>query len=197
MAESDRFEELMARLCSGDDEAATLVFQRFVRQLIALAERKLSASMRGRVDVEGVVQSAYRSFFRRQGRGEFTLEGWDELWGLLAVITLRKCAKQCEKLRAARRSVAREVHWKDGSGLCQFDRAPAPFEAAMLAELIESLLRALEEDDRQVVEHLLAGYTAVEIAQKLDCSERTVRRVRHRAKSRLLALVGTAANGKT
>jgi RNA polymerase sigma factor (sigma-70 family) len=197
MAERDPFQEVMARLRSGDDEAAAAVFQRFVGQLVALSERKLSASVRHRVDVEGAVQSAYRSFFRRQGRGEFTLESWDELWSLLAVITLRKCAKQCEKLHTARRDVAREVRWRDGSGLCHLDTAPSPFEAAMLAELVESLFHALDEDDRQVVEHLLAGYTAAEIAEKLDCSERTVRRVRHRAKSRLLGLVGTPVNGRT
>jgi RNA polymerase sigma-70 factor (ECF subfamily) len=194
MPETDPFGELMARLRGGDDEAATVVFRRFVDELIALADRRLSASMRGRVDVEGVVQSAYRSFFRRHGRGEFTLTGWDELWGLLAVITLRKCAKRCEKLRAARRNVAREVRWKDGSGVVHLDSAPSPAEAAMLVETVEALFRALDEDEREIVERLLAGYTAQEIAETLDCSERTVRRVRQRAKSRLMRVIGADAH---
>jgi RNA polymerase sigma factor (sigma-70 family) len=62
-------------------------------------------------------------------------------------------------------------------------------EAAILAETTEELFRDLDPDDRPIVEYLLQGYTAEEIATHLDCSERTVRRVRRRAKQCLQRLI--------
>jgi hypothetical protein len=40
------------------------------------------------------------SFFARLGRGRLEFDGWEQLWGLLVVITLRKCGKQRDYLRA-------------------------------------------------------------------------------------------------
>ena len=36
------------------------------------------------------MQSVFKSFFVRQGQGQFELDNWDSLWGLLVRITLRK-----------------------------------------------------------------------------------------------------------
>ena len=56
----------------------------------------------------------------------------------------------------------------------------------------------MEPGDRAIVEQILAGYTALEIAERLDCSERTVRRVRQRAKLRLERLIeAQSAVGET
>ncbi len=54
-----------------------------------------------------------------------------------------------------------------------------------MTETVEQLFQAMTPEDRPIVEQILAGYTAQEIAERLDCSERTVRRVRLRAKVRL------------
>src|SRR5207249_524909 len=90
----DSFARLMARLRAGDDGAAAAVFQRFARQLIARARAHLDARLRPKLDPEDVVQSVYRSFFNRYGAGQFELGTWNDLWGLLTVITLRKCVNR-------------------------------------------------------------------------------------------------------
>jgi DNA-directed RNA polymerase specialized sigma24 family protein len=69
------------------------------------------------------------------------------------------------------------------------DRGPSPLQAAMLTETIEQLFRLMEDGDRSILEDLLLGYTAKEAAARLDCSERTVRRVRQRAKHCLRTLI--------
>jgi RNA polymerase sigma-70 factor, ECF subfamily len=186
------FDDLMARIRAGDDAAQTLVFRRFVDRLIALAANHFDVWMRNHADIEGVVLSAYKSFFIRNGRGEFNLAGWDDLWALLAYITLRKCGKRQRFVRAARRDRAREVSWPKGdAGVAWLpDRAPTPVEAATLNETVELLLQAMEPDDRPIIEQILMGYTAEQVAKQLDCSERTVRRVRLRAKHRLRRLTG-------
>lgn len=57
-----------------------MVFRRFMHQLIILAGRQFDGWLRDQADVENVVLSAYKSFFRRNQRGEYELAGWDELW---------------------------------------------------------------------------------------------------------------------
>ena len=73
------FDDLMARVRLGDGVAETLVFRRFVHRLIVLAARQFDGWIRDQADVEDVVLSAYKSFFRRNGRGEYEVAGWDEL----------------------------------------------------------------------------------------------------------------------
>jgi RNA polymerase sigma factor (sigma-70 family) len=192
MSADDDFRDLMARLRSGDDAAETLVFRRFVDRLILLAAKEFHPWMRDHADVEGIVLSAYKSFFIRNERGDFNLAGWDDLWALLALITLRKCGKRQRFARAARRDAARAASGTNGTDRVAWlpDRAPTPFEAAIFSETVELLFKAMSPADRPIVEHILMGYTAEQVAEQLHCSERTVRRVRQRAKHRLKRLVG-------
>src|SRR5262245_37387150 len=93
MAESSQsFADVMARLRVGEEGAAWEVFQRYAGRLIARARLEFSARLQHRVDPEDVIQSVYKSFFQRYAGGQFQLEGWESLWSLLVVITLRKCA---------------------------------------------------------------------------------------------------------
>src|SRR5215472_14377024 len=105
----------MARLRRGDDQAAAAVFQRFAHKLIHLAREHIQAKLRHKVDPEDIVQSVFRSFFTRYGAGEFEVSTWNDLWGLLTLITLRKCVNRVEYFQAQCRDVGREV-----------DRRPKP-----------------------------------------------------------------------
>jgi RNA polymerase sigma-70 factor (ECF subfamily) len=192
MGPDDPFDVLMARLRDGDEDASAVVFRRFVGKLVVLAGSQFGTGMRERADVEGVIQSVYRSFFWRQGRGEFDLADWDALWGLLVVIALRKCSKRRQYLRARVRDPRREVATMAGQGSSlgwePIDREPTPLEALALAETVEGLLRDLEDSDRAMAQRFLQGCTAEEIAGELECSERTARRLRTRLKARLRRL---------
>ena len=91
---SNSFAEFLARLHNQDDAAAQELFVRFAHQLIALALRHIDAGLRHKVDPEDVVQSVYKSFFIRYGEGKLDIVSWNSLWGLLALITVRKCAER-------------------------------------------------------------------------------------------------------
>jgi RNA polymerase sigma factor (sigma-70 family) len=185
--QDEGFDQMIARLKDGDASAEPIVFRRYVQRLIVLAAGQFDEWMRDRADVKNVVLSAYRSFFRRNERGEFDLAGWQELWSLLAVITLRKCTKRRKFLRAARRDIRREVDWADASDVTAWlaDRAPTPDEAVVLTETIELLFQAMTPGDRPIIELILMGCTTEEVARQLDASVRTVQRVRQRARRRL------------
>jgi RNA polymerase sigma-70 factor (ECF subfamily) len=191
MSPNESFTQLMSRLKAGDQAAAAEVFGRYTRRLVALAANQFDSWLRLKVDVEGVVQSAFKSFFVRQGEGQFEgLADWDNLWGLLTVITLRKCYRRHEYLQAECRDPTREVARLNQAGSAEnrleaIDREPTPLEAAILAETVERLLGSLAPPERAIVELSLQGYSTTEIAERLDRSQRTVRRVRDRVKHRL------------
>src|SRR6516165_4267931 len=91
---SNSFAEFLARLHSGEDVAAQELFGRFTHQLIALALRHIDTGLRHKVEPEDVVQSVYKSFFLRYGNANLDLVNWNSLWGLLTLITVRKCAER-------------------------------------------------------------------------------------------------------
>jgi RNA polymerase sigma-70 factor (ECF subfamily) len=197
---NDSFAEWLTRLRAGDDAAARVVFQRFAHRLVGLARCQFHASLRYKVDPEDVVQSAYKSFFRGFDEGRFTVGEWDGLWGLLTLITLRKCADRVQYHRAECRDAIREVPAvaeAEGGipGTEALDREPTPLEAAILSETVEHLLASLDEDERPIVELSLQGYTTQEISQQLERPERSVRRLRERLRNRLEPCSGKALDG--
>jgi RNA polymerase sigma-70 factor (ECF subfamily) len=186
---SNSFAEFLARLQRGDDAAAEELFGRFTHQLIALAHRHIHAGLRHKVEAEDVVQSAYKSFFVRYGAGNVDLTNWNSLWGLLTLITVRKCAERAAYHRAERRDAAREVSPPPGdepASWCEpLGREPTPLEAAVLSETIEQLFAGLDEDERPVLEWSLQGYSTLEISERLGRAERTVRLLRESVRHRL------------
>src|SRR5215813_14531259 len=108
MDQPDSLSELVRRLREGDDTLARQMFQRFAARLVGLAHRHLDGRLRQKLDPEDVVQSVYRSFFRRLDADQVEVVTWDSLWYLLTVMTLRKCATQAEHFQAGRRDARRE-----------------------------------------------------------------------------------------
>lgn len=189
MSVNSSFANLMARLRAHDNEAAAQVLARFAHRLIALARSRLDALLRRKVDPEDVMQSVYRSFFGRFGRGEFDLETWDNLWSLLVLLTVRKCSRQAEHFHAARRDVRREADLTNADAESRpsdlVARAPTPAEAALFADTLEELLRGLDDRERRIVALSLEGQGPAEIATQVERTQRTVNRVLERVRRRL------------
>jgi RNA polymerase sigma-70 factor (ECF subfamily) len=183
-------QELVRRARSGDQAAAAELFNRFSRRLVLLASSRLDRLVRGRVDPEDVVQSAYRSFFARLADGQFALDEWGEVWGLLVRITMRKCGHKLEHAKAQRRDAAREVPIggsADDSGDCwqPIARNPTPVEALVLAETVEALMSGFDEREQEIVGLRLQGHSEREISETVGRSERTIRRVLERLRHRV------------
>ncbi len=193
MPDDTSFRNLLAQLRAGDDRAASEVFQRFSRRLVALARSHLDSWVRRKEDPEDVVQSVYKSFFARVEEGQFDLVSWNDLWSLLTVITLHKCADRIDYTRARCRDAGREVSVPTAADSAAdvwpvADPEPTPVEALVLTETVDELFRAFDSDDRGIIELSLQGYTVVEISAKLGRAERTVRRVREQVKKYLRSM---------
>src|SRR5690349_13879654 len=85
----------IAALKDGDSAAAQPLWERYYRQLVGLARKKLRSANRRDADEEDVVQNAFHSFFRAMGQGRFPqVEDRDSLWRLLVIITANKSLKR-------------------------------------------------------------------------------------------------------
>jgi RNA polymerase sigma-70 factor (ECF subfamily) len=192
MTQSDSFADLHARLRRGDDAAAAELYRRFAGRLIRVAQRSLDARTRRKVDPEDVLQSVFKSFFWRHGDGQYQLKDWNGLWGLLVLITLRKCGHKIRYFHRDARDVDREVDpptpedtdvpWEPPA------EHPTPTHGLILAELLEELYRGLKERDRTIVQLRLQGYTAREIGTQVELTEYTVQGVLRHVRKRLEAL---------
>jgi RNA polymerase sigma-70 factor (ECF subfamily) len=174
----------MLRLRSGDQAAATRVFERFADQLLALARRQFHAPLRRKIDPEDVLQSVFRSFFLRYRNGQFDLANWDNLWGLLMLMTVRKCGRRVKHFQASCRDVRREVSLDDGA-IQLLARDPSPQEAAMLVELLGRVMHTLPSDQREVLSLHLQGLSVEEISARVQRTQRTVRRILERVRRRI------------
>lgn len=173
--------ELIRRIADGDEQAAALLFDRFVVRLIKLVARQLSPRLARRVDPDDVVQSACRSFFRRACAGQYEVQPTDSLWQLLAAITVNKTRKTVRYHTAQKRTI--EAEDSTSSGLARatvspetLAREPTPDEAAVMREETEAMMRRRSPLHRQVLEYHLQGYSEDETSRMVRCSERTVRR---------------------
>ncbi len=192
--------QLFDRFREGDEQAAALLFDRYVSRLTALARSRMSAHLERRVAAEDVVQSVYGSFFVRAREGQYALEQSGDLWRLLAAITLNKVYRQAERHTAGKRSINAERSFQadnDASFLAappeMLDRQPSPDEAAMVSENLQLLMEDFPDLQRQMLQLRLQGYLIEEIAEQVGRSERSVRRVLDKARDWLKARAASDA----
>jgi RNA polymerase sigma factor (sigma-70 family) len=182
MAEEAPFREVMDLLKSGDEDAAAVVFNRYVRRLVGLAASRLPASIRAKEDPDDAVLSAMKSFFNRQRKGEFDPGDWDELGTLLTYLTLCKVDRRIRKYLAAKRDIRREMAPAaepnaEATMIQPVASDPTASETAMLSETLQELMTRLDPADQQILALRLQGFAVAEIAAAVGKSERTVFRV--------------------
>jgi len=175
MAEREPTTRLGERLRDGDPAAAAEVFARYARRLARLAEAYLSRRVAARLDGEDVVQSVFRTFFRRCAGGEFRIDGTADLWRLLVTITIRKVRANARRHTAERRDVNAETAG-DAGWFEALAHEPGPDEAAALVDQIEALLDDLPPWYARLLDVRLQGRSAAESAAELNVSRQTVYR---------------------
>jgi len=176
--------ELVERLRAGDPRAAEELFASYAQRLTCLAEQQLSRKLAARLDGADVVQSVFRTFFRRSAAGEFRIDSSGELWRLLVQITVQKARAKSRYHTAGPRDVAAEA---PGALLPEaVAHEPGPAEAAALVDQIEALLCGLPALYCELLRLRLEGYSVSDTAARLGVSRRTVHRALHLLQQRLI-----------
>ncbi len=187
---SDR--SLLRRFQSGEEDAATAIYLRYAKRLQLLARSQTGRELSVRFDPEDIVQSVFRTFFRRATEGHYDIPDGDVLWKLFLVIALNKVRTQGEYHRARKRDIAQTTSI-DTTGPLAVGGGVDPDENAcrILRLTIEDLFDGLPAVQREVVTMRIEGYDVREISERTKRSKRTVERVLQAFRARLNECLST------
>ena len=169
---SDR--TLLRRLQSGEADAATLLYLRYAARITSLACKQRGADLASRFDPDDIVQSTFRTFFRRAAEGHYDLPEGEDLWKLLLVIALQRVRDACSFHRAAKRDV--RVSQSIEASDCATRSGRDEIGLAELKMVVDELLGELPAVQRAIVKLRIDGFRVDEIAEKTGRSRRTVER---------------------
>ncbi len=189
----DDWDAIVRGLRNGEPAVIRQFCDQYGAALERLAERRIAAGLRRRVGGDDVAQSVCRTFLRRAQIGEFQLTDSEALWSLLCAITLTKVREQTRFHLRGKRGVDREIHraaQESTSGRSPFfdkpTAEPSPADAAEFTDQFTRLIESLDAEERQLIDLKLQQCTNEEIAERMNCSERTVRRILKRVQAYLV-----------
>ena len=169
----------------GDESSARKIWEHFVQRLYEAARKKLSTRLARTYDEEDAAQSAFRALCAGVSAGRYPdLSDRTSLWRLLLTITSNKVSNrrryEHQDQRDIRRTATDSVFSGTGSH-CQWigslpGREPSPEYSAEFVDLCGFLVERLGPELQEIARLKIEGFTDVEIADRLGCSDRTVRR---------------------
>lgn len=162
-----------------DSEAETALWDHYFKRVVRLARSRMSALQGTVYDEEDAAVSALRSMFRGIQAERFPeLHDRHNLWRILVLITKRKLRAQWRRETANRRT-PEAVDAGDAELRIEEVIAdePTPDFVAEMMDETERLLAELDDDNlRRIAVMRMDGLTNDEIADRLGCASRTVRR---------------------
>ncbi len=170
-------QSLLRRFRRGQDDAPTLLYLRYAGRLRSLAAAQSSPALASRVDPEDIVQSVFRTFFRRAAQGQYEVPEGEEIWKLLLIIALHKIRDVADFHRAARRDVRATATGAVYDRSLAVESGPDEHALAVLRLVIDETLESLPATHRPIIELRIAGHELAEIAAQTRRSKRTVERV--------------------
>lgn len=170
---------------------ANAIFAQYSHRLHQLAMEHLAAEVQRKISPEDVVQSALKSFFRKVPNKPPDPDEVEALWGLLSLITIRKCRKWEAFFRCSKRNVQREEFALDDSQFRANEALvePKTSDTLVASELMDQLLKHFSERQQEMILMRIQGLAIDQIAIECCSSNRTVARTIARAKSILTDLM--------
>ncbi len=173
---------LVDRYRLGDEDAAPILFGRYVQRLFELVRSNSSPGLAHRFGSEDVVQSVLGSLFSALKEDRVKLERSGDLWAWLFKVTFHKLKGREAYHLADKRSVKREVGIPiaDASGdhpaLDFWSREPSVEDLTAIADELDFLFGPIGAPLRRVLDLRLQGFTLEEIGERLGVSHTTVSR---------------------
>jgi RNA polymerase sigma-70 factor (ECF subfamily) len=167
MHDNPSFADLMSRVRSGDDQAASdfvRIYEPEIRREVRL--RLSNPRLRRVFDSLDISQSVFASFFLRARAGDYDLEEPGKLLQLLVQMTRNKLAFQARKHQAKRRD-HRRLEVADLTQLRILAGADSPSQIASTRELIEEFRSRLTDEERHLAELRTRGRDWAGIAAEL------------------------------
>ena len=176
---------LALRVKDGDQDAAHVLYKRYVQRVFGLVDSKLGAKLRATTDAEDIVQSVFRSMFRGVQAGNYEVEPGSTLWNLLAVISLTKLRRRAHHQSAQRRDVDRLVSLQTVADGEAMDMSTDEF----LEICVRETMQKLRPSDRKILLLRIQGFTLTEISEQTSLSCRTIARRLRTSRKHLASLL--------
>ncbi|MFM7562802.1 MAG: ECF-type sigma factor [Planctomycetota bacterium] len=184
MDSSDDLSSSLGELLNKAPQEAEAIWAEFFPRMLKLAKVKLGGMQLRTFDEEDVALSAMNSFFRGKNDGRFErLDSRDEMWRLLATITVRKVTSQRRKAMADKRGAGairgESIFFNSANadssmiaGLGNFsDDRLLPDTTEEILKNCEHLLEKLDDEKlRRTAIMRLEGFSNQEISDELGCS---------------------------
>lgn len=181
---NESVESVVEQVRQHDQEAARLIYERFLPRVLRLAESRIGAALGRRVAAEDIAQAALRSLLSWCGWNNdqvHEIQTWDDLWGVVAKITVRKCLKERRKHSQEMRDSGREVPLPP-----DIPDGPSPEDRIILTDLVDNLLLPLSDRKRDALRRMLDGSeTMQEIATQTLLSQTTLFRIKRELREQL------------
>jgi RNA polymerase sigma-70 factor (ECF subfamily) len=184
---SDR--SLLWRFRNGQADAPTRLYLRYAERLQALADRQTSPELGRRLDPEDIVQTVFRTFFRRVAEGNYDVPDGEEIWKLLLVIALHKIRDAGVYHKAAKRDVRRTSSGEANELAIQNAAGKDEAALAVLQMVVNEVLEGHPESHRRMIELRIEGHEVAEISREVGRSKRSVERVLQVFRQRMDGLI--------
>jgi RNA polymerase sigma-70 factor (ECF subfamily) len=170
---------LLARIRAGDESAAHELLARYESQVRLVVRRQLPKLLRSRFDSLDFLQSVWGSFFRRMKSGPEDFEDPRSLVAFLARAARNKVIDEYRRAASQKGNMRREEPlWVEGYRPREIEsQGDSPSEVVEAREQLGRLLDMVPEDRKAMVTLKAGGLSTREIGERLNVSERTVRRV--------------------
>ena len=192
MSEDTKVSHWIDLVKDGDSEAANRIWQHYFDRLVRSVRQKLFGQNRAVSDEEDIVLSVFESFYDAAENGRFPdLSDRDDLWRLLLRMSARKIVDKRRHDQRQRRGGDLQIQslhvGEDNADVIEtIGDEPSPEMVVMLQESVEQIFSHLGVGQlRDLAGAKLEGYSNAELAQRFDCSERTIERRLHLIREKL------------
>jgi RNA polymerase sigma-70 factor, ECF subfamily len=180
---------LLRKFRSGSEDAATTLYLRYADRLQRLANHQVSSELASRVDPEDIVQSVFRTFFRRAADGQYNIADKEDLWKLLLVMSLNKIRSSGTFHNAAKRSSRNTKSLiNENDSRMDHPNEETPFQ--ILKMTVEEIVRELPEEQHEIIFLRIQGFDIDEIAERSGRAKRSIERILQGFRKRLLKELG-------
>ncbi len=186
MSDTNDVSHWIDQVKGGDSSAANRIWQHYFDRLVQAVRRRLVGQNRAVSDEEDIVLSVFDSFYAAAENGRFPdLSDRDDLWRLLLRMSARKVTDKRRHDLRQRRGGDVVVHSLNEAGedetiIEAIGDEPSPEMVLMMQESVEQFFSHLGVGHlRDLAVARLEGYSNAELAQRFECSERTIERRLH------------------
>lgn len=183
--------EIITGFLQGDSNAISDVYTKFVGQLVSKAKKHIPEKLKAKIVPESIVNSVFQSVIeindlKKQRYDGYCIRSWDQLYGLLATMTYRKCQNRIRTVCTIKRS-------GDKATSEQLDfvasNSPSPQEEAEYGELLGKLLNEFSPFEYEILQARMSGLTVELIALETKITTTTIKSTIKRLQRKVTKLI--------